>query len=49
MGLVSGITVYLVIWWLVVFMVLPWGGNQSVSDDDVPGHASGAPVNPVSC
>ncbi len=46
MGWVSGIAVYLVIWWLVIFMVLPWG-NQAVDAADVArGHASSAPRKP---
>lgn len=46
MGLISGITVYVVIWWLVVFMVLPWG-NQPIAQEDVEkGHASSAPIKP---
>jgi len=46
MGWMSGIAVYLVIWWLVIFMVLPWG-NQALDAEDVArGHASGAPRKP---
>jgi predicted secreted protein len=46
MGWVSGIAVYLVIWWLVIFMVLPWG-NQPVDAEDVArGHAPSAPRKP---
>lgn len=46
MGWISGIAVYLVIWWLVIFMVLPWG-NQAVDAEDVArGHASSAPRKP---
>ncbi len=46
MGWISGIAVYLVIWWLVIFMVLPWG-NQAVEADDIArGHAPSAPRKP---
>lgn len=46
MGWLSGIVVYVVLWWLVLFMVLPWG-VQSLPDDDVArGHAAGAPRQP---
>jgi predicted secreted protein len=46
MGWVSGIAVYLIIWWVVIFAVLPWG-VQSVGDDDVvEGQERGAPKNP---
>ena len=37
MGWVSGIVVYLLVWWMVVFMVLPWGLER---DDE------GKPLNP---
>lgn len=46
MGWLTGIAVYVVVWWLVIFMVLPWG-NRAVDDADVArGHASGAPQRP---
>ncbi|MGH6961046.1 MAG: DUF1467 family protein [Dongiaceae bacterium] len=40
----SGISIYALIWWVVLFMVLPWGVR--VPDDPEPGHASSAPTNP---
>jgi predicted secreted protein len=47
MGWTTGIAVYVVIWWVVIFMVLPWG-VQSIGDNDVAkGHASGAPKRPL--
>ena len=44
MGIVSGIVVYVMLWWLVLFMVLPWG----VRAPDAPevGHEAGAPQAP---
>jgi len=44
MSLVAAIFTYLMIWWTVLFAVLPWGNKQP----DVPeqGMAYGAPVNP---
>ncbi len=48
MSLVSSIAIYVVIWWLVLFAVLPWGiRNQHESGvrDDVADVA--APVNPA--
>jgi len=44
MGIVSGIVVYLITWWTVLFMVLPFG----VKTPDVPaeGEAGSAPINP---
>ena len=38
----TGILVYVIIWWLVLFMVLPWG--VKVPEEPEPGHASSAPV-----
>ena len=39
-----GIVVFVIIWWLVLFCVLPWGVRQA--DTLEPGHAAGAPENP---
>jgi predicted secreted protein len=44
MGLVSGIVVYLIAWWLVLFMVLPLGVRTP--EEPEPGHAPSAPVRP---
>jgi predicted secreted protein len=44
MTLFSGILVYTVIWWLVLFTVLPWGVRRSQEPE--PGHAVEAPSNP---
>ena len=44
MGLISGIFVYFLIWWVVLFAVLPWG--VQVPDNPEPGHAPSAPINP---
>ena len=46
MGWVTGLAVYAVIWWLVVFMVLPWGNRSLDSEDVAKGHASSAPRKP---
>lgn len=45
MGWVSGIVVFVIIWWLVLFMVLPWGIRPTV--DPEPGHERAAPSNPM--
>jgi predicted secreted protein len=45
MGWLSGILVYLVVWWLVIFMVLPWGVKPP--DNPEPGHATSAPNRPM--
>ena len=41
---VTGVVVYLIVWWLVLFMVLPWGVR--VPDEPEEGHATSAPVRP---
>jgi predicted secreted protein len=48
MSIVGGIVIFVVIWLLVLFMVLPWGvRTQEESDEDVePGTVESAPVNP---
>jgi len=39
----TGIT-FIITWWMVFFMVLPWGIKRP--DDPEPGHEVGAPENP---
>ena len=46
MGWFSGIVVYLILWWLVIFMVLPWGNQPLDAEDVARGHASSAPRKP---
>ena len=44
MSWLTGIVVYVLVWWLTLFAVLPlW---VTPSDPDDPGHAAGAPKNP---
>ena len=46
MGWVSGLAIYVIIWWLVLFTMLPWG-NQPIDPEDVEkGQASSAPKKP---
>ena len=45
MNIVSAIVVYLVLWWLVLFMVLPWGINRTEAPEE--GHDPGAPERPM--
>lgn len=40
----EGIVVYAVIWWLVIFAVLPWGVR--IPDKVEPGFATSAPEHP---
>ncbi|MEN8721559.1 MAG: DUF1467 family protein [Alphaproteobacteria bacterium] len=47
MSIAGGIVTYIIIWWLVLFMVLPWGiTSQRDAGDITPGTADGAPVKP---
>jgi predicted secreted protein len=39
-----GIAAYVVIWWVVIFAVLPFGVRPAAEGD--PGKAAGAPANP---
>ena len=42
----TGLAVYALIWWVVLFAVLPWG-NQPIERDDIEkGQASSAPKQP---
>ena len=46
MGWTLGPAVYLVIWWIALFFVLPWG-NQPIEREDIEkGQASSAPKRP---
>lgn len=44
MNPVTAVAVYIVIWWLVLFTVLPWGAQAP--DNPEPGHATSAPIRP---
>jgi predicted secreted protein len=44
MTVVTGSLSYFVIWWLVLFTVLPWGGTKLKAP--LPGQALSAPENP---
>jgi predicted secreted protein len=44
MTFVTGIAVYVVVWWIVLFAVLPWGVKPP--ETLVPGQADSAPENP---
>lgn len=49
MSLTSGIAVYFIIWWVCLFIVLPWGvRNPHEAGEEVEeGHEAGAPINPM--
>ena len=46
MGWVSGVAVYAIIWWLLLFMVLPWGVKPIGREDVEKGQDAGAPRRP---
>ncbi|MCU0838472.1 MAG: DUF1467 family protein [Rhodospirillales bacterium] len=46
MSWVTGAAVYFIIWWLVLFMVLPWGIKPISHADVAKGHAPSAPQRP---
>ena len=47
MSIVTVIAIYFIIWWLVLFAVLPWGvRSQSESGELAPGTDPGAPAVP---
>ena len=44
MGIFSGIVVYIMVFWTVLFTVLPWGNRAP--EEYGQGHAGSAPTNP---
>jgi predicted secreted protein len=44
MGWVSGIAVYILVWWISLFTVLPLGAKRA--EDPLPGTVESAPDNP---
>jgi predicted secreted protein len=44
MSWITGVVVYAVIWWIVLFAVLPWGVSRTENPEA--GHDHGAPVRP---
>ena len=46
MGWVTGLAVYAIIWWLLLFMFLPWGVTPIGREDVDKGQDAGAPQRP---
>ena len=47
MPVTTGIAVFFLIWWIVLFAVLPWGvRSQQENEEVVPGTDPGAPTIP---
>ena len=49
MGIGAYVAIYLVVWWTVLFAVLPWGvqSHHEAGVDPKDGGDPGAPVNPM--
>ena len=48
MSISSAIAIYFVLWWVVLFAVLPFGVRSQIEDGEaVPGSDPGAPVFPL--
>ncbi len=43
----TGTAIYFVLWWLVIFVVLPFGVRPPNADEMEPGQDPGAPVKPM--
>ena len=48
MALTSIFAIYFILWWVVLFAVLPWGNHSlhEAGEAVEPGHASSAPIKP---
>ena len=47
MNVSSAIAIYFIVWWIALFLVLPWGvRSQADIGDVVPGTDPGAPARP---
>jgi len=43
----AGLAIYFVVWWIVLFAVLPWGVRPQTSSELSPGVEPGAPAAPL--
>lgn len=41
----TGVLLYVILWWLALFMVLPWGARPPETPET--GHEPGAPARPM--
>jgi predicted secreted protein len=44
MSFFGGIVIFIIVWWMVLFTVLPWGVRREEAPEA--GHEPGAPANP---
>ena len=42
----EGTVAFIIIWWMVLFMVLPWGVRPPEAEEVEKGHATSAPKQP---
>ncbi len=48
MSLVASVATFFIMWWVVLFAVLPWGVRTQQDEGEVePGTAAGAPIAPM--
>jgi len=48
MNLLSIVAIYFVVWWIVLFVVLPWGVRTQAEDEDIVlGTTHSAPARPM--
>ena len=48
MTLTSGLAIYVIIWWLILFMVLPFGAKAKINAVNIEeGQDAGAPAKPM--
>ncbi len=48
MSTTSALAIYVIIWWLVLFMILPFGAGTKIESAGVAeGHDAGAPARPL--
>ncbi|MGB0572012.1 MAG: DUF1467 family protein [Alphaproteobacteria bacterium] len=45
MNPVTAVVLFIIIWWLTLFTVLPWGVRRTENPED--GHDQGAPARPM--
>lgn len=46
-NIITGSAVFIVIWWLILFLTLPFGVRPPEADEMEPGQEPGAPVKPM--
>lgn len=48
MSFVSSVAIYVIFWWLILFMVLPYGSRKKIDQSSVKeGQDAGAPAKPM--